>query len=107
DGLKSALGSLPAHDGSVDVGVFPSFTLVRDAAERARGSSIAVGAQNCHHESSGAFTGEVSAAQVKDAGATAVILGHSERRRDFREDEPLLARKLRAALTAGLKPILC
>ncbi len=103
DGLSSALNSLPGRD----VGVFPPLTMVREVAARARGTRLSVGAQNCHHAVKGAFTGEVSAAQVKDAGATAVILGHSERRRDFGEDEPLLAKKLGAALAAGLKPILC
>ncbi len=103
DGLTSALQSLPGRD----VGVFPPLTMVREVAERARGTSLRVGAQNCHQSAKGAFTGEVSAMQVKDAGATSVILGHSERRRDFGEDEALLAKKLAAALAVGLKPLLC
>ena len=101
DGLAEACG-----DGA-DVGVFPPFTLLERVARWAEGSGLIVGAQDCHAETSGAFTGEVAAAMVKDAGGTHVILGHSERRRDFGEDEALLATKLRAALDAGLAPILC
>src|SRR5690606_15407873 len=71
------------------------------------GSPLIVGAQNCHDRASGAYTGEVAAAMVKDAGGTHVILGHSERREQFGEDEALLARKLAAALDQGLAPILC
>ena len=93
--------------GSGDVGLFPPFTLLTDVVQEAEGSGLIVGAQNCHQESSGAYTGEVSAAMVRESGATHVILGHSERRRDFGETEEVLAAKLRAALAAGLKPILC
>ncbi len=103
EGLASAV---PAGI-AVRVGVFPPFTLLAQVARQAEGSGLIVGAQNCHAETRGAYTGEISAAMVKDAGATHVILGHSERRRDFGEDEPLLRRKLEAALGTGLAPILC
>ncbi len=105
-GLAAARASLGGAS-SCDVGVFPPFTLLPEVAAAAAGTGLIVGAQDCHQEGKGAYTGCVAAAQVKDAGATHVILGHSERRRDFREDEALLARKLRAALAAGLQPILC
>ncbi|MFH0945740.1 MAG: triose-phosphate isomerase [Planctomycetota bacterium] len=103
-GLRDALEALA---GQGDVGLFPPFTLLSDVARAAEGSGMIVGAQNCHHEKGGAYTGEVSAAMVKDAGGTHVILGHSERRQYYGEDEELLAKKLRAALAQGLHPILC
>lgn len=108
-GLGSALESVAGK--GVQVGVFPPFTLLagvaRQAAGESAGSGLIVGAQDCHAEEKGAYTGEISAAHVRDAGATHVILGHSERRQYFAEDEALLGRKLRAALGQGLKPILC
>ena len=67
----------------------------------------ALGAQNFHQKDSGAYTGEVSAKQLQSVGCEYVILGHSERRQHFREDDSLLAEKLKTALTAGLKPIFC
>ena len=103
-GLKDALESL---GGRGDVGLFPPFTLLSEVARAAEGSGMIVGAQTCHHEEGGAYTGEISAAMVKDAGGTHVILGHSERRQYFGEDEELLAKKLRAAVAHGLQPILC
>ena len=70
-------------------------------------SNVAVGAQNIHQAESGAYTGEISAAQVKSAGADYVILGHSERRAYFDETDALLAQKVDAALANGLRPIFC
>lgn len=94
-------------DGPPQVAVFPSFPLLERVARWAEGSRLIVGAQNCHWEREGAFTGEVSAQQVADAGGTMVLLGHSERRRDFGEDEAMLRRKIERALEAGLAPVLC
>ena len=71
------------------------------------GGNPALGAQNFHQKESGAYTGEVSAKQLQSVGCEYVILGHSERRQHFREDDSLLAEKLKAALTAGLEPIFC
>ena len=103
-GLKAAVGTL---EGPGQVGLFPPFTLLQDVAREVKGSGIVVGGQNCHQQASGAYTGEVSAGLLRDAGATHVILGHSERRRDFGETDELVAAKLAAALAAGLRPILC
>ncbi len=82
---------------------FVALAAVRDALA---GSGVAVGAQNVHHEAAGAYTGEVSAPMLAGL-ATWVIVGHSERRRDAGETDPLIARKLVRAREAGLRPILC
>jgi triosephosphate isomerase len=92
---------------NVDVVVAPPFLAVHAAAEVARGSNIAVAAQDVYWEPSGAFTGEVSAPMVREAGAKYVIIGHSERRTLFGETEDAVNRKLMAALAAGLVPIVC
>lgn len=68
---------------------------------------VSVGAQNCHHESSGAYTGEISAAQIASTGASHVIIGHSERRIYFHEDSFQLSKKIDLALANGLNPIYC
>src|SRR5690606_33932304 len=70
-------------------------------------AQLSIGAQNCHQKDSGAFTGEVSAAMLKSAGARYVIIGHSERRMYFHEDEAILAEKLDIALKNELIPIFC
>ena len=103
EGVAAGRTGLPPSE----IGLFPPFTMLAEVARLAEGKGIAVGAQDCHPEDSGAYTGEVSAPMIVDAGATHVILGHSERRRDFGEAEELLARKLAAALRHGLRPILC
>ncbi|MBC6608870.1 triose-phosphate isomerase [Hymenobacter sp. BT188] len=72
-----------------------------------QGSNFHLGAQNCHQKEKGAYTGEVSAKMLASVGCEYVILGHSERRQYFREDDELLSQKLKAALAAGLKPIFC
>lgn len=105
--LVRGLVARASEFSAVEIGVFPPFTMLRDVVGFAAGSSLVVGAQDCHAEASGAYTGEVSAAMIRDTGATHVILGHSERREYFGESEPLLQRKLRAAIDHGLKPILC
>ncbi|MDW3196752.1 MAG: triose-phosphate isomerase [Cytophagales bacterium] len=69
--------------------------------------NVTVGAQNCHEEASGAYTGEVSIDMIKSIGATHIVIGHSERREYFGEDHELLAKKTRATLDAGLTPIFC
>lgn len=90
-----------------DVAVFPPFVSIPLVADTLRGSAIALGAQNMHEAESGAFTGEVSGSMLLTAGCKLVILGHSERRQLFGESDPGINRKLLAALTVGLKPIVC
>ncbi|HEY7255384.1 MAG TPA: triose-phosphate isomerase [Solirubrobacterales bacterium] len=90
-----------------DVVICPSFLALREVVERSRGSAVRVAAQNMHEAEEGAFTGEVSAPMLVEAEVDAVVLGHSERRRLFGETDEALARKVPAALAAGLEPILC
>lgn len=91
----------------VDVVIAPPMTAVAAAAHAAANSAIAVAAQNMHWERDGAFTGEVSAAMVRDTGARYVIVGHSERRTLFGDTNETVNRKTHASLTAGLIPIVC
>jgi triosephosphate isomerase len=93
--------------GGVDVAVCPPFTALAEVVERARGSGIAVIAQNMHHEISGAFTGEIAPPMLTELDVDGVILGHSERREHFAETDRALQAKAPAALQAGLLPILC
>ncbi len=90
-----------------DIVICPPFLALGEVVERSRGSAVRVGAQNMHEDRAGAFTGEVSAPMLVEADVEAVILGHSERRRYFCETDEALARKVPAALAAGLEPILC
>jgi triosephosphate isomerase (TIM) len=91
----------------VDVAICPPFTALRTVAERTAATPLLAGAQNMHERESGAFTGEVSAPMLLELGVEAVILGHSERRQLFAETDGALQRKVPAALSAGLLPILC
>jgi triosephosphate isomerase len=90
-----------------DVVLCAPYLALAELVERSRGSAVRVAAQNMHEEDSGAFTGEVSAPMLVEAGIDAVVLGHSERRQYFNETDEALARKVPAALAAGLEPILC
>ena len=90
-----------------EVIVAPPFTALRAAAEAARGSALQVAAQNCHWDKEGAHTGDVSAGMLRDAGCTHVIIGHSERRHDCGETDEQVNKKVKAALAAGLTPIVC
>lgn len=99
---------LSAEDGNhVQRIVFPPFPLLSGVHAVASASNIAVGGQDCHSESDGAFTGDVSAPMLSDAGCQWVILGHSERRRHHHEANQLIAQKVMAAQSAGLSVILC
>jgi triosephosphate isomerase (TIM) len=82
-------------------------TLLAQAAWRMKETDVLVGGQDCHDKESGAFTGDISAAMVKDAGAALVILGHSERRAMHEESDAIVSAKVEAALQAGLEPIVC
>ncbi|HEX2707004.1 MAG TPA: triose-phosphate isomerase [Solirubrobacterales bacterium] len=90
-----------------DVVICPSFIALNEVVERRRGTAVRVAAQNMHEEDSGAFTGEISAPMLVELDVEAVVLGHSERRQLFGETDEALARKVPAALAAGLEPILC
>src|SRR6266446_10440011 len=92
---------------SVDVVVCPPATLIASFAAAAHGTPVAIGGQDCHAEVAGAYTGDISAEMLRDAGATAVIVGHSERRRYHGESNATVAAKTKAARRAGLHPILC
>jgi triosephosphate isomerase len=106
--LASALrGGLGNALATRDVVVAPPFTSIGVVAAALRGSGIGLAAQNVHFEKEGAFTGEVSAPMLKDAGCTHVIVGHSERRQYFGETDEGVARKAAAALAQGLTPIVC
>jgi triosephosphate isomerase len=91
----------------VEIVVAPPFTALHSVAEAARTSVIGVAGQDLHWEREGAFTGEISAPMLKEAGAEYVIIGHSERRRMFHETDEVVNRKLVAALAAKLTPIVC
>jgi triosephosphate isomerase len=91
----------------VEIGVAPVFTSIVPVAKRLEGTSIRVAGQNCHSEERGAFTGEVAPSLLRDAGASYVIVGHSERRQLFGETDEGVAAKARAAIDAGLSVILC
>lgn len=92
---------------SVDILICPPSTLLHRAAASADGTGLAVGGQDCHAAKSGAHTGDISAEMLVDAGANAVILGHSERRVDHGEQNEDVRAKARAAMDAGLKAIIC
>ncbi len=98
-GLKSVKG--------VEVALAPPFTALVTVGEAIRKSSIRLAAQNLHWETEGAFTGEISSKMLRELGCRFVIIGHSERRRLFNEDNQTVAKKLIASLRAGLSPILC
>ncbi len=91
----------------IDVAIAPPFTALSQVDRRLQGSAIALTGQNMYWEQSGAFTGEISAPMLADAGCTYVILGHSERRHLFGETDANVNRKVRTALANGLTPIVC
>ncbi|HWO42712.1 MAG TPA: triose-phosphate isomerase [Candidatus Eisenbacteria bacterium] len=102
--LAAALGAQPPR---ATVAVAPPFTSLAAIGAALSATPILLAAQNCHWEESGAFTGEVSPLMLRDVGCRFVIVGHSERRHVFREDDHAVARKVSAALRHGLRPILC
>ena len=101
------LRPLVAKSDHCDVVVAPPFTALAAVAEAAGGSNISVSGQDCHWDEEGAHTGDVSPGMLLEAGCTHVIIGHSERRQDHGETDEQVNRKLKAALAAGLIPIVC
>ena len=115
NGLSGSLVEIEAMRRAADAGeagvaellVCPPATLLAQAAAKLGGSRLALGAQDCSPEPSGAFTGDISAAMLEDAGAAYVIVGHSERRTHHHETDALVRAKAEAAMKAGLTPIVC
>ena len=99
--------SLAQGAANVDVMVCPPATLIASFAKAAAGTPVAIGGQDCHPQASGAHTGDIAAEMLRDAGAVAVIVGHSERRRDHGETDALVRAKALAARRAGLMAIVC
>jgi triosephosphate isomerase len=115
NGLRSSMAEFEAMlagasrvEGKADLLVCPPATLIAAFAEKSRGArGLAIGGQDCHPKPSGAHTGDISAEMLADAGATAVIVGHSERRADHGESDVLVRQKAQAAWRAGLTAIVC
>jgi triosephosphate isomerase len=114
NGLKSSMAELDklieasaALARSLDLTVCPPATLVASFAARANGSKLLIGGQDCHPEPAGAYTGDIAAEMLADAGASAVIVGHSERRTYHHEDDAAVCRKAQAAWRAKLVAIVC
>jgi triosephosphate isomerase (TIM) len=113
NGLKASIGELDKIIAgaktlaNVDLMVCPPATLIAGFAAAARGSDVAIGGQDCHALASGAYTGDISAEMLKDAGAVAVIIGHSERRQYHGETDAEVRAKALAARRAGIAAIVC
>ena len=113
NGLAASLGQLDAMIAGardlpkVDLMVCPPATLIASFAAAARGTPVLIGGQDCHALASGAYTGDIAAEMLKDAGASAVIVGHSERRHYHHETDADVRAKAEAARCAGLTPIVC
>src|SRR5271156_5075662 len=113
NGLRASVGELEkivagaTKLANVDLIVLPPATLIAGFAAAARGSKVGIGGQDCHALASGAYTGDISAEMLKDAGASAVIVGHSERRRYCSETDAAVRAKAEAARRAGIVAIVC
>ena len=112
NGTRAALAELEAiaeatKDATADILICPPATLISAAAEAVSGSKVAIGGQDCHAAAAGAHTGDISADMLIDAGATAVILGHSERRTDHGETDITVRAKTEAAQAQGLVAVVC
>ena len=104
--LEKIIAGAPALPAA-DIMVCPPATLITDFARAAHGTRVAIGSQDCHAAASGAYTGDISAEMLRDAGASHVIVGHSERRTDHGETDAIVRAKAEAAWRAGLLPIVC
>jgi triosephosphate isomerase len=107
DQARALSGLLEAAPPRCEVALCPPATLLTQLNPIIRDSQIKLGGQTCHHNLSGAHTGDISAAMLKDAGAQFVIVGHSERRANHGETSEIVAKQAQAALAAGLEPIIC
>jgi triosephosphate isomerase len=105
--LAAECVKIAAANPRVEIVIAPPYTALAACAAECHESQVAIAAQNVHAKDQGAYTGEISAGMLKDAGCTWVILGHSERRQHFGESDGMVAEKLAAALAAGLQPIVC
>ena len=103
----NALKRLVVGAEGVEIMIAPPNTALHQVGQALTGSAVTLGAQNLHWESHGAFTGEVSAGMLLDAGCTSVIIGHSERRQFFGETDATVNKKIVAALSSGLVPVFC
>jgi triosephosphate isomerase len=104
---RAVAASLAQAEAGARVAICPPATLLARMADALAGSSILLGGQDCHAEASGAFTGDISAEMLADAGARLVIVGHSERRAGHGETDAMVAAKADAARRAGLEPMIC
>lgn len=104
---KQILNKISSLPKDVELILIPPFTHISEVVKQTSGTAIKVGAQNCAEWAKGAYTGEVSASMISSIGATHVIIGHSERREFFKEDNRLLSRKIIEALNHNLTPIYC
>lgn len=107
DEARALAAAVDAHPPACRVALCPPATLLWRMAEMLGGTGVEVGGQDCRAETAGAFTGDMSAAMLCDAGAELVILGHSERRAGYGETDAVVAAKVEAALKAGLEPVVC
>ena len=105
--LVKELAPLVKDNNAVDIVVCPTFTALAAVCEAVKGTNIHVGAQNVHWEKSGAFTGEISAEMLTELGVEYVVIGHSERREMFGETDEYVNKRAKAALAAGITPIIC
>lgn len=105
--LAKALVAKVGDVTDVEVIICPVFTSLDAAIEAVKGSNIKVGAQNCHFEEQGAYTGELSVAMLKEVGVSHIIVGHSERRQYFNETDQAINAKAKAIFNHGLTPIIC
>ena len=107
DQVRRLVDSLAASAADCRVALMPPATLISRLAEQTRNSKVEIGGQDCRAEAEGAFTGDVSAELLAEAGAKLVILGHSERRQGHGESDADVSAKVEAALRAGLEPVVC
>lgn len=105
--LVNSLKEKVKDTADVDVMIAPPFTSLTVVSEVLKGSNVALGAQNFYFESSGAYTGEISASMLRECGCSWIIIGHSERRQYFGCTDEIVNKKLKAAIAAGLNPIVC